>query len=191
MPRSVQPKSAAALPYFRPEALTFLQHILAKHNDRAWFQPLISAIETELKEPMLAADSAKLPTRAMADFAPNHVRPAEKSLFRIYRDTRFSRKQASLQSACRGVVVAPRTREDFGCGLLLSRQRERSHHRRRRLHAGKRSGSPPFVTGCSIIIVSSRNSSEAQKCGARLRSSKATLSGARRRAFQASIQVWI
>ena len=29
-------------------------------------------------------------TDAMADFAPNHVRPAEKSLFRIYRDTRFS-----------------------------------------------------------------------------------------------------
>jgi uncharacterized protein (TIGR02453 family) len=29
-------------------------------------------------------------TDAMMEFAPNHVRPAEKSLFRIYRDTRFS-----------------------------------------------------------------------------------------------------
>ena len=29
-------------------------------------------------------------TDAMMDFAPDHVRPAEKSLFRIYRDTRFS-----------------------------------------------------------------------------------------------------
>ena len=29
-------------------------------------------------------------TDAMVDFAPDHVRPAEKSLFRIYRDTRFS-----------------------------------------------------------------------------------------------------
>jgi uncharacterized protein (TIGR02453 family) len=29
-------------------------------------------------------------TDAMLEFAPNHVRPAEKSLFRIYRDTRFS-----------------------------------------------------------------------------------------------------
>ncbi len=29
-------------------------------------------------------------TEAMLEFAPNHVRPAEKSLFRIYRDTRFS-----------------------------------------------------------------------------------------------------
>jgi uncharacterized protein (TIGR02453 family) len=26
----------------------------------------------------------------MVSFAPNHIRPAEKSLFRIYRDTRFS-----------------------------------------------------------------------------------------------------
>ncbi len=29
-------------------------------------------------------------TDAMADFAPAHVRPAEKSMMRIYRDTRFS-----------------------------------------------------------------------------------------------------
>jgi len=29
-------------------------------------------------------------TDAMLEFAPHHVRPAEKSLFRIYRDTRFS-----------------------------------------------------------------------------------------------------
>ena len=28
-------------------------------------------------------------TDAMTGFAPHHVRPAEKSLFRIYRDTRF------------------------------------------------------------------------------------------------------
>ena len=34
---------AAAPPYFRPEALTFLRN-LAKHNDRAWFQPRKDAI---------------------------------------------------------------------------------------------------------------------------------------------------
>lgn len=78
---------AAALPYFRPEALTFLRS-LAKHNDRAWFQPRKAQFETELREPMLAI--VRKVTDAMLDFAPNHVRPAEKSLFRIYRDTRFS-----------------------------------------------------------------------------------------------------
>ncbi|HEY1805365.1 MAG TPA: DUF2461 domain-containing protein [Terracidiphilus sp.] len=81
------PASATALPYFRPEALTFLRN-LARHNDRAWFQPRNEQFEAELKEPMLAV--VRKITDAMADFSPNHVRPAEKSLFRIYRDTRFS-----------------------------------------------------------------------------------------------------
>jgi len=76
-----------ALPYFRPEALTFLRN-LARHNDRDWFTPRKAIFEAELKEPMLAI--IRKITDAMTEFAPNHVRPAEKSLFRIYRDTRFS-----------------------------------------------------------------------------------------------------
>ncbi len=77
----------AEQPYLRPEALTFLRN-LARHNDRAWFQPRKEQFEAELRQPMLAI--VRKITDAMMDFAPNHVRPAEKSLFRIYRDTRFS-----------------------------------------------------------------------------------------------------
>ena len=87
MPQNVKPSPAAALPYFRPAALTFLRN-LAKHNDREWFTPRKAEFEAELKEPMLAI--VRRITDAMMDFAPSHVRPAEKSLFRIYRDTRFS-----------------------------------------------------------------------------------------------------
>ena len=89
MARNVKSHPAAqqAVPYFRPEALTFLRN-LARHNDRAWFQPRKAVFEAELKEPMLA--TVRKVTDAMLDFAPSHVRPAEKSLFRIYRDTRFS-----------------------------------------------------------------------------------------------------
>ena len=87
MPRATKPAPAAALPYFCPEALTFLRN-LARHNDRDWFNPRKAIFEAELKEPMLAI--VRKITDAMMDFAPNHVRPAEKSLFRIYRDTRFS-----------------------------------------------------------------------------------------------------
>ncbi len=81
------PTSSPALPYLRPEALTFLRN-LAKHNEREWFQPRKEQFETELKEPMLAI--VRKVTEAMLDFAPQFVRPAEKCLFRIYRDTRFS-----------------------------------------------------------------------------------------------------
>ena len=52
MPRTSVP-APAALPHFRPEALTFLRN-LAKHNDREWFTPRKAQFEAELKEPMLA-----------------------------------------------------------------------------------------------------------------------------------------
>ncbi len=78
MPRAAKSSPPAAVPpCFRPEALTFLRN-LAKHNDRAWFQPRKAQFEAELKEPMLAI--VRRITDAMLDFAPNHVRPAEKSL---------------------------------------------------------------------------------------------------------------
>ncbi|HEU5457807.1 MAG TPA: DUF2461 domain-containing protein [Terracidiphilus sp.] len=87
MARTSKPAEQTALPYLRPEALKFLR-ALARNNDREWFQPRKAVFEAELKEPMLAI--VRRVTEAMVEFAPNHVRPAEKSLFRIYRDTRFS-----------------------------------------------------------------------------------------------------
>jgi uncharacterized protein (TIGR02453 family) len=83
------PKSAPApVPaHLRPEGLAFLRN-LARHNDREWFTPRKAVFEAELKEPMLAI--VRKVTDAMTDFAPDFVRPAEKCLFRIYRDTRFS-----------------------------------------------------------------------------------------------------
>jgi uncharacterized protein (TIGR02453 family) len=80
--------SNASVPaHLRPEGLAFLRN-LARHNDREWFTPRKAIFEAELKEPMLAI--IRKVTDAMATFAPNFVRPAEKCLFRIYRDTRFS-----------------------------------------------------------------------------------------------------
>jgi len=86
MATKLKPPSTAAA-HFRPEALKFLRGI-EKNNDRGWFNERKSIYESELKEPMLAI--IRKITDAMLDFAPHHVRPAEKSLFRIYRDTRFS-----------------------------------------------------------------------------------------------------
>src|ERR1039458_2927431 len=84
MTRATKPVAAAHL---RPEGLAFLR-ALARHNDREWFTPRKAVFEAELKEPMLAI--IRKVTDAMATFAPSFVRPAEKCLFRIYRDTRFS-----------------------------------------------------------------------------------------------------
>jgi uncharacterized protein (TIGR02453 family) len=82
-----KPNNPAAPAHLRPEGLVFLRN-LARHNDREWFTPRKAVFDAELKEPMLAI--IRKVTDAMATFAPSFVRPAEKCLFRIYRDTRFS-----------------------------------------------------------------------------------------------------
>jgi uncharacterized protein (TIGR02453 family) len=81
------PSAPAAQPFFRKEGLSFLRQ-LARNNDREWFTPRKALFESELKEPMLAV--IRKVNEAMESFAPAYVRPAEKCLFRIYRDTRFS-----------------------------------------------------------------------------------------------------
>jgi uncharacterized protein (TIGR02453 family) len=83
---STHPPAAPAA-HLRPEGLAFLR-ALARHNDREWFKPRKATFDAELKEPMLAI--IRKVTEAMESFAPDFERPAEKCLFRIYRDTRFS-----------------------------------------------------------------------------------------------------
>ena len=87
MPRSTKPAATPPAAHLRPEGLAFLRN-LARNNDREWFTPRKAVFEAELKEPMLAI--IRKVTEAMTGFAPSFVRPAEKCLFRIYRDTRFS-----------------------------------------------------------------------------------------------------
>jgi uncharacterized protein (TIGR02453 family) len=72
--------------HFTPEALKFLRG-LARHNDRAWFDPRKPVFDRELKAPILALIEEV--NHAMAGFAPQHVRPPHKAMMRIYRDTRF------------------------------------------------------------------------------------------------------
>jgi uncharacterized protein (TIGR02453 family) len=76
--------------FFRPELFVFLRQ-LKRHNNRAWFAKNKPRYEQELLQPALsfignfAPDLAKLSPRFVAD-----PRPTRGSLFRIYRDTRFS-----------------------------------------------------------------------------------------------------
>jgi uncharacterized protein (TIGR02453 family) len=76
--------------HFSPESMKFLRG-LAKHNDREWFNRRKAIYERELKEPMLAVIGGI--NRALERFAPEHVRPAQKAMMRIYRDTRFSKEK--------------------------------------------------------------------------------------------------
>ena len=85
--RTASAQSDAALPHFTEETFKFLRG-LKRNNRREWFQPRKEIFDRELRGPMLAVANAI--THAMMDFAPAHMRPAEKTVMRIYRDTRFS-----------------------------------------------------------------------------------------------------
>ncbi len=81
---------AAGAAHFPQEGIKFLRG-LARHNEREWFNERKAIYERALKEPMLAVIGEI--NQALADFAPEHVRPPQKAMMRIYRDTRFSKEK--------------------------------------------------------------------------------------------------
>jgi uncharacterized protein (TIGR02453 family) len=86
-PKSAPAGAAPASPFFSEESLKFLRGLKRK-NRRDWFEPRKGEFERVLKAPMLRVIEGV--TAAMAEFAPDHLRPAAKCMLRIYRDTRFS-----------------------------------------------------------------------------------------------------
>lgn len=73
--------------YFSDKSLRFLRS-LATHNDREWFAENKPSYIESVQLPFLSLIEEV--TRTMEEFAPAHVRPANKIALRIYRDTRFS-----------------------------------------------------------------------------------------------------
>jgi uncharacterized protein (TIGR02453 family) len=72
---------------FPPEAIVFFRG-LARHNTREWFQPRKHIFDEQVKAPMVELVTEL--NQAMLDFAPDYVTDADKAIYRIYRDTRFS-----------------------------------------------------------------------------------------------------
>ena len=82
-------------PFFTEETLRFFR-ALKRNNRREWFEERRDVFESAVKGPMLAL--IERVTAGMADYAPAHMRPAAKILFRIYRDTRFSADKSPYKS---------------------------------------------------------------------------------------------
>jgi len=85
--------------YFDPELLRFLQQ-LKRNNRREWFEANKPRYESAVKSPMLhfiADFGARL--RTVSKHFDADPRPVGGSLFRIYRDTRFSRDKSPYKTA--------------------------------------------------------------------------------------------
>jgi uncharacterized protein (TIGR02453 family) len=86
---------ASPRPAFTPETLTFLR-ALARNNDREWFRAHKDEYEQSVRGPMIAVIE-RLATE-FREFAPELVASPSQSLFRIYRDTRFSADKSPLKT---------------------------------------------------------------------------------------------
>ena len=80
---------------FRPEAVDFLAD-LAQNNERSWFQAHKADYERLLKEPMEAFVAA-LADEFARQAVPLKADP-KRSIFRIYRDTRFAKDKAPYKT---------------------------------------------------------------------------------------------
>jgi uncharacterized protein (TIGR02453 family) len=89
---------ARSTPYFTPATFKFLRG-LARHNERGWFEAHRSEYEAHVKAASLRliTDIAG-PLRSLSRQLVADVRPVGGSLFRIYRDTRFSKNKAPYKT---------------------------------------------------------------------------------------------
>lgn len=98
-------------PGFRDEGLQFLRD-LKQHNERDWFKPRKQTFDDEIQWPArcLVADFAR---RALLDDLPLTGNP-KRSIFRIYRDTRFSKNKRPYKTHVGIVFSRSGERKDPG-----------------------------------------------------------------------------
>lgn len=82
-------------PGFSPDALSFLR-ALKRNNRRDWFQPRKEKFEALIKAPML--ELIECLNQQLMDFAPQYITPPQKAVYRIYRDTRFSKDKTPYKT---------------------------------------------------------------------------------------------
>ncbi len=81
--------------YFTPESFAFLRE-LRENNNRDWFAANKQRYEREVRDPALRFISDFGPP--LSRIAPRLVADPRRSMFRIYRDTRFSRDKSPYKT---------------------------------------------------------------------------------------------
>jgi len=101
---------------FTKETLRFLR-ALERHNDREWFRARRDQYEAHVRGPMIA-----LIERIAGDlpaFAPELVASPRVSLYRIYRDTRFSSDKRPLKTHMAAIFPCRGMQRHQGAGLYF------------------------------------------------------------------------
>ena len=102
---------------FTTKTLAFLR-ALKRNNDRDWFRARKAEYEQHVRGPMVEL-LARLAARSSATFAPELVSDPRVSLYRIYRDTRFSNDKTPLKTHVAAHFPARGFPRGEGAGLYL------------------------------------------------------------------------
>ncbi|NNM74317.1 TIGR02453 family protein [Enterovirga aerilata] len=110
MSKSTLPPRSAAFPGFGPRALGFLK-ALAFHQDKTWFEENRGLYESELKTPLQA-----LVESLTGEFERIGLplRGDGRSIFRLHRDTRFSKDKRPYKTNAGAVLSRDGTKRSQG-----------------------------------------------------------------------------
>jgi uncharacterized protein (TIGR02453 family) len=109
-------RGLAPVSHMSPEALAFLR-ALKRNNRREWFKPRKERFETLIQAPMTALVE-RLATD-LRSFAPDLVASPKTSLYRIYRDTRFSDNKAPYKTHVAAIFPCRALPKHQGAGLYF------------------------------------------------------------------------
>jgi uncharacterized protein (TIGR02453 family) len=106
----------AMAPRFSNDTLKFLR-ALKRNNDREWFKARKDNYEAHVRQPLLAVIEQL--ARDFKRVAPDLVASPKASLYRIYRDTRFSADKTPLKTHAAAVFPCRGLARHEGAGLYF------------------------------------------------------------------------
>ena len=108
--------SAKSFSGFPKESLSFLRS-LRRNNNREWFQDHKTIYESAVKQPLI--DLVEAIGRDFEKFAPEMVATPKASVYRIYRDTRFSKNKAPYKTHIAAVFPRKGLDKHQGAGFYF------------------------------------------------------------------------
>jgi uncharacterized protein (TIGR02453 family) len=104
-------------PGFPTEAMTYFRG-LARNNRREWFQERKDVFETSVKAPMIQMVNGL--NTEMVKFAPDYVTDPQQAIYRIYRDTRFSKDKTPYKTHIAATFSRRGLEKHAGAGFYFS-----------------------------------------------------------------------
>jgi uncharacterized protein (TIGR02453 family) len=101
---------------FTPKTLSFLRS-LKRHNDREWFRARRDQYDSHVHRPMV--EVVERLAHDFRTFAPELIASPKQSMFRIYRDTRFSNDKRPLKTHAGAVFRTRQLPRPQGAGLYF------------------------------------------------------------------------